>query len=170
MRWSVERTAIAMIVSVGFWHAPVGKPAASMTNRFLTSWDCWNWFSTDVFGIPVLHFDIAWGENEKAMIRDMAVTAAEMLESAGGKNVQPFALENRIPGYSIHEMGTARMGSDPKQSVLNQFQQSHDIKNLFVMDAAGFTSGACQNPTLTIMALAVRSTDHLMDELKKGNL
>ena len=125
---------------------------------------------TDVFGIPVLHFNIAWGENEKTMIRDMAVTAGEMLEASGAKNVRTFALEDRVPGYSIHEMGTARMGSDPKQSVLNQFQQSHDVKNLFVMDAAGFPSGGCQNPTLTIMAMAVRSTDHLMEELKKGNL
>ena len=62
------------------------------------------------------------------------------------------------------------MGADPKASVLNQFQQTHDIKNLFVMDAAGFPSGATQNPTLTIMALAVRSSDYLMEELKKGNL
>jgi choline dehydrogenase-like flavoprotein len=67
-------------------------------------------------------------------------------------------------------MGTARMGSDPKQSVLNQFQQAHDVRNLYVMDAAGFPSGGCQNPTLTIMAMTVRSTDHLMEELKKGNL
>ena len=74
------------------------------------------------------------------------------------------------PGYGIHEMGVARMGADPKTSVLNQFQQTHDIKNLFVMDAAGFASGATQNPTLTIMALAVRSSDYLMQELKKGNL
>jgi choline dehydrogenase-like flavoprotein len=125
---------------------------------------------TDVFGIPVLHFDIAWGENEKTMIRDMAVTAGEMLEASGAKNVRTFALEDRIPGYSIHEMGTARMGNDAKTSVLNQFQQAHDVKNLFVMDAAGFPSGACQNPTLTIMALAVRSTDYLMAEMKKGNL
>jgi choline dehydrogenase-like flavoprotein len=125
---------------------------------------------SDVFGIPVLHFDIAWGENEKTMIRDMAVTAGEMLEAGGAKNVRTFALEDRIPGYSIHEMGTARMGSDPKTSVLNQFQQAHDVKNLFVMDAAGFPSGGCQNPTLTIMAVAVRSTDYLMAEMKKGNL
>jgi choline dehydrogenase-like flavoprotein len=125
---------------------------------------------TDVYGIPVLHFDIAWGENEKTMIRDMAVSAGEMLEASGAKNVRTFALEDRVPGYSIHEMGTARMGSDPKQSVLNQFQQAHDVKNLFVMDAAGFPSGACQNPTLTIMAIAVRSTDYLMAEMKKGNL
>jgi choline dehydrogenase-like flavoprotein len=124
----------------------------------------------DIYGIPVLHFNIAWGENEKTMIRDMAVSAGEMLEASGAKNVRTFALEDRIPGYSIHEMGTARMGSDPKQSVLNQFQQAHDVKNLFVMDAAGFPSGGCQNPTLTIMAMAVRSTDHLMEELKRGNL
>jgi len=125
---------------------------------------------TDVFGIPVLHIDVGWGENEKKMIRDMAVTAGEMLEASGAKNISTFAYEDRIPGYGIHEMGSARMGSDPKQSVLNQFQQSHDVKNLFVMDAAGFPSGACQNPTLTIMAMAVRSTDYLMEQFKKRNL
>jgi choline dehydrogenase-like flavoprotein len=125
---------------------------------------------TDVFGIPVLHIDVAWGENEKKMIRDMGVSAGEMLEAAGAKNVSTYAYEDRIPGYGIHEMGSARMGSDPKQSVLNQFQQSHDVKNLFVMDAAGFPSGGCQNPTLTIMAMAVRSTDYLMEQFKKRNL
>jgi choline dehydrogenase-like flavoprotein len=67
-------------------------------------------------------------------------------------------------------MGGARMGTDPKASVLNSFQQTHDIPNLLVMDASGFPSGGCQNPTLTIMALAVRSTDHLMGEMKRGNL
>jgi choline dehydrogenase-like flavoprotein len=125
---------------------------------------------TDVYGIPVLHFDVSWGENEKKIIRDMAVSASEMLEASGAKNIRPFTLENRIPGYSIHEMGTARMGADAKTSVLNQFQQAHDVKNLFVMDAAGFPSGACQNPTLTIMALAVRSTDYLLGEMKRGNV
>jgi choline dehydrogenase-like flavoprotein len=125
---------------------------------------------TDIFGIPVLHIDVGWGDNERVMIRDMAVTAGEMLEASGAKNVRTFAHEDRIPGYGIHEMGGARMGSDPKQSVLNQFQQSHDVKNLFVMDAAGFPSGACQNPTLTIMAMAVRSTDYLMEQFKKRNL
>jgi len=125
---------------------------------------------TDVFGIPVLHIDMSWGDNEKALIRDMAVSAGEMLEASGAKNIRTYSHEDRIPGYGIHEMGSARMGSDPKQSVLNQFQQSHDVKNLFVMDAAGFPSGACQNPTLTIMAMAVRSTDYLMEQLKKRNL
>ena len=125
---------------------------------------------TDVFGIPVLHFNIAWGENEKAMIRDMAVSAGEMLEASGAKNVRTFALEDRGPGLQHPRDGHGANGSDPKESVLNQFQQAHDVKNLFVMDAAGFPSGGCQNPTLTIMAMAVRSTDHLMEELKKGNL
>lgn len=125
---------------------------------------------TDIYGIPVLHVSMTWGENEKKMIRDMAVTGAEMLEAAGAKNIKPYSFEDRIPGYGIHEMGVARMGNDPKTSVLNQFQQSHDIRNLFVMDAAGFPSGACQNPTLTIMALAVRSSDYLMEEMKKGNI
>jgi choline dehydrogenase-like flavoprotein len=125
---------------------------------------------TDVFGIPVLHIDMGWGENEKKLIRDMALSAAEMLEASGATNIRTFAHEDRVPGYGIHEMGSARMGSDPKQSVLNQFQQTHDIKNLFVMDAAGFPSGGCQNPTLTIMAMAVRSTDYLMEQLKQRNL
>jgi choline dehydrogenase-like flavoprotein len=70
----------------------------------------------------------------------------------------------------IHEVGVARMGTNPKTSVLNQFQQSYDIKNVFVMDGAGFTSSACQNPTLTIMALAVRSCDFLLNEMKRGAL
>lgn len=125
---------------------------------------------TDVYGIPVLHVSMAWGENEKKMIKDMAVTAAEMLEASGARNVRPYSFENRIPGYGIHEMGVARMGADPKTSVLNQFQQTHDVKNLFVMDAAGFTSGGCQNPTLTIMALTVRSSDYLMEQMKAGAL
>jgi len=69
---------------------------------------------------------------------------------------------------ALHEAGMARMGSDPKKSVLNQFQRTHDINNLYVMDASGFTSNPCQNPTLTIMSLCVRSCDFLMQELKKG--
>jgi choline dehydrogenase-like flavoprotein len=113
---------------------------------------------------------MGWSENEHAMIDDMAVTGAEMLEAAGAKNVRPYKVHGRVPGYAIHEVGVARMGHDPKKSVLNQFQQAHDIKNLFVMDGAGFTSGACQNPTITIMALTVRSCDYLMQEMKKGNL
>ncbi|HZA36696.1 MAG TPA: GMC family oxidoreductase [Vicinamibacterales bacterium] len=126
--------------------------------------------TVDAYGIPVLKITMSWGENELKMIPNMALTASEMMEAAGAKNIRPFTVLDRIPGYGIHEMGVARMGADPKTSVLNQFCQSHDIKNLFVMDASAFVSGGCQNPTLTIMALAVRSCDYLMDEMKKGNL
>lgn len=126
--------------------------------------------TVDVYGIPVLRFHMTWGENERAMIPDMAEAAAEMMEAAGGRNIRPFMVPDREPGWGIHELGCARMGADPKTSVLNQFQQTHDIDNLFVMDGASFTSSACQNPTLTIMALAVRSTDFLMSEMKKGSI
>jgi choline dehydrogenase-like flavoprotein len=113
---------------------------------------------------------MTWSENERAMIADMAVSAAEMLEAAGARNVRPWTVADRMPGMGIHEVGVARMGSNSKSSVLNQFQQTHDITNLFVMDGAGFTSSACQNPTLTIMALAVRSCDFLLNEMKRGAL
>jgi choline dehydrogenase-like flavoprotein len=124
----------------------------------------------DAFGIPVLRIHMAWGDNEKKMIPDMAASAAEMMDAAGARSIQPWFVNDRVPGYGIHEMGVARMGADPATSVLNQFQQAWDIDNLFVMDAASFTSGACQNPTLTIMALAVRSTDHVLEEMRRGVL
>jgi choline dehydrogenase-like flavoprotein len=124
----------------------------------------------DVYGIPTLKIHMAWSDNERAMIPDMAASATEMLEAAGAKNIHPYQIPDRIPGYGIHEMGVARMGKDKKTSVLNQYQQAHDVDNLFVMDAAGFTSGGCQNPTLTIMALAVRSTDFLLGEMKNGHI
>jgi choline dehydrogenase-like flavoprotein len=126
--------------------------------------------TVDIYGIPVLRIHMAWGANEKAMIPDMAETAAEMLDAAGATNIRPFVVPDRQPGYGIHELGIARMGHNPRTSVLNQFQQTHDVHNLFVMDGAGFTSSACQNPTLTIMALAVRSTDYLLAEMKRGNI
>jgi choline dehydrogenase-like flavoprotein len=124
----------------------------------------------DAFGIPILKIHMGWGDNERAMIPDMAESAAEMMEAAGAKNIRPFVQPDRVPGYGIHEVGVARMGLDKKTSVLNQYQQSHDVPNLFVMDGSGFTSGACQNPTLTIMALAVRSSDYLLAEMKRGSL
>jgi choline dehydrogenase-like flavoprotein len=126
--------------------------------------------TVDAWGIPALKVTISWSENELAMIPDMANSAAEMLEVGGAKNVRPFQFRNRVPGFGIHEMGVARMGADPKTSVLNQYCQSHDVKNLFVMDGAAFPSGGCQNPTLTIMALAVRSSDYLIAEARKGSL
>jgi choline dehydrogenase-like flavoprotein len=123
----------------------------------------------DTFGIPVLRVHMTYGENQLAMVKDMSDSAAEMLEAAGAKNVRPRAHPS-TPGWAIHEVGIARMGSDPKKSVLNQFEQTHDVKNLFVCDGAAFTSTACQNPTLTIMTLCVRSMDYLMGEMKRGNV
>jgi len=123
----------------------------------------------DRWGIPVLHISMADGPNEKAMSKDIAESIGEMLEASGAKNIRTYA--NPSNGrWAAHEAGLARMGSDPKTSVLNQFQQSHDIRNLFVMDASGFTTNPCQNPTLTIMALCVRSCDYLMGEMKRGNV
>jgi len=99
----------------------------------------------------------------------MAESAAEMIEAIGGKRVRMHT-QSPGPGWAIHEVGIARMGNDTNKSVLNQFQQTHDIKNLFVMDGAAFTSSACQNPTLTIMALCVRSCDYLLDQMRRGDV
>lgn len=123
----------------------------------------------DTFGIPVLRFHMKYGDNERAMFKDIGAAAAEMLEAAGAKNVR-ISDHMNAPGWAIHELGVARMGEDPKASVLNQFEQSHDVKNLFVLDGASFCSSACQNPTLTIMAICVRSCDYMMDEMKKNNI
>jgi len=151
---------------------PVVTVSLGAFGECLARWDNYveiNPKVVDAFGIPVLNFHMKYGENELAMVPDMAESAAEMLEAAGAKNIQTQANPS-APGWAIHEVGIARMGDDPKGSVLNQFQQSHDVKNLFVMDGAGFTSTACQNPTLTMMALCVRSCDHLMQEMKRGNI
>ena len=121
----------------------------------------------DIYGIPVLRIHMSDGENDRAMIQDMGDSAGEMLEAAGAKNIRAYAHPS-APRWALHEAGIARMGSDPKKSVLSQFQQSHDIKNLFVMDASSFASNPCQNPTLTIMALCVRSCDYLMSEFKRN--
>jgi glucoside 3-dehydrogenase (cytochrome c) catalytic subunit len=123
----------------------------------------------DYYGIPVLRIHMSNGPNEEAMVKDMAASAGELLQAAGAKNIRTFADPPR-GRWAVHEAGIARMGEDPKKSVLTQFQQTHDVKNLFVMDASGFPSNPCQNPTLTIMALCVRSCDYLMDEMKKGNV
>jgi choline dehydrogenase-like flavoprotein len=123
----------------------------------------------DRWGIPVIRFHYTFGDNEKKMCEDMADAAQEMFEAAG---FEILDVSRRVltEGWSIHELGTARMGSDPKNSVLNQFQQSHDVKNLFVVDGSSHVNASCQNPTWTIMALAWRSCDYLASEFGKGNL
>ena len=123
----------------------------------------------DIFGLPTLNVDATWGENEKTMRKDMKESAAEMLEAAGFKNVQVFDNINNM-GLGIHEMGTCRMGKDPKTSVLNKWNQVHEAPNVFVTDGGAMTSSGCQNPSLTYMALTARAADRAVSELKKGNL
>lgn len=123
----------------------------------------------DAWGQPVLEFNCEFKENEKLMRKDMDQDAANMLEAAGLKNVTPFNRES-YPGGAIHEMGTARMGCDPKDSMLNEWNQVHSVKNVFVTDGACMTSSACQNPSLTYMALTARAADYAVSELKKMNL
>lgn len=120
----------------------------------------------DAWGIPAVRIVIELRENERAMLKDMADSAAEMLEAAGGTHVRT----RNNPRWASHEVGTARMGTDPKTSVLTPFQQLHDVANLFVMDGSGFPSGGWTNPTLTMMALAVRSTDQLLERMKRGDV
>ena len=123
----------------------------------------------DRWGIPVLRFHYQFGDNERKMAADMVDTAREMFESAGFEIVD-VSKNLLTEGWSIHELGTARMGTDPKRSVVNPFQQSHDVKNLFVVDGSTHVSAANQNPTWTIMALCWRSCDYLADRLRKGEI
>jgi len=123
----------------------------------------------DINGLPTLTMDAGWKENEITMRKDMANSAAEMLEAAGFKNVNTYD-SGCNPGLGIHEMGTARMGKDPKTSVLNKYNQIHACKNVFMTDGAFMTSAGCQNPSLTYMAFTARAADHAVSELKKGNL
>ena len=123
----------------------------------------------DKWGLPTLTFDVEWKENEYNMQKDMMNDCAEMLEAAGYKNVQTYNNKS-YPGLGIHEMGTARMGNDPKTSVLNKYNQIHAVKNVFITDGACMTSSACQNPSITYMALTARACDFAVKELKKQNL
>jgi choline dehydrogenase-like flavoprotein len=123
----------------------------------------------DKWGMPLVVFNAELRENEHRMRVDMANDAKEMLEAAGLKNVKTFD-RGSFPGMAIHEMGTARMGRDPKTSVLNQHNQVHAAKNVFLTDGACMTSAACVNPSLTYMALTARAADFAVDELKKRNL
>jgi choline dehydrogenase-like flavoprotein len=123
----------------------------------------------DKWGMPILDIDMAYGPNEFAMRKDIAAEARETLQAADLEGVQSFD-NGPHPGEVIHEMGTARMGADPKQSVLNRFNQCHDAANVFVTDGSCMASTACQNPSLTYMALTARACAHAVDALKRGEL
>jgi choline dehydrogenase-like flavoprotein len=123
----------------------------------------------DAWNIPVLRIDTRYTDNEINMARDAVNTSIALAEAAGfevlTKNYDP-----NPPGYSIHELGTCRMGDNPKTSVLNKWSQSHDIKNLFVVDGASFVSSGWQNPTMTIVALAMRASEYLAEQIRLGNV
>jgi choline dehydrogenase-like flavoprotein len=120
----------------------------------------------DAWGIPALRISMTHGENELIMMKDAAATAAEMLEAAGARNITTVSAPS-MPGMAIHELGTARMGNDPKRSVVNAWNQLHDVPNIFLMDGACFVSSGCQNPTLTMMAITVRACDRLIERFRK---
>lgn len=121
----------------------------------------------DAWGIPALRITMTHGANEIAMMRDAAAAAAEMLEAAGARRITTNS-SLAMPGMAIHELGTARMGTDPSKSVVNAFSQLHDVPNVFVMDGACFVSSGCQNPTLTMMAITVRACDHLIERFRNN--
>lgn len=132
--------------------------------------------AVDQWGIPVLRFHFKWSENELLQAKDMQETFKAIVEAAGGQYLKrtrsdgPYPFGIQPGGKVIHEVGTARMGSDPKTSVLNGFCQAHDVKNLFVTDGAPLVTNPDKNPTLTIMALSWRASEHLLDEARKGNI
>lgn len=123
----------------------------------------------DKWGLPILAMDAEIKDNEKKMRKDIVAEAKAMLEIAGIKDVKTHDYGHNV-GDGIHEMGTARMGRDPKTSVLNMHNQIWDAKNVFVTDGAMMTSSACQNPSLTYMAMTARAANFAADELKKGNI
>jgi choline dehydrogenase-like flavoprotein len=123
----------------------------------------------DAWGIPTLKIHCDWSENEHAMSRDIAIQAAEILAAGGAKDITVWQ-KISAPGLAIHEMGTARMGRDPKTSVLNANNQAHDAKNLFMTDGACMVSASCVNPSLTYMALTARACDFAVSAMKKNEL
>lgn len=123
----------------------------------------------DSWGLPLAKIHFQFKDNETAMRKDMKESAVEMLTAAGFSNITPFDYHS-VGGDCVHEMGTVRMGKDPKTSVLNEWNQLHDVKNVFVTDGSCMTSSACQNPSLTYMALTARACDYAVTALKKGTL
>ena len=142
-----------------------GETLPDSKNRMYLNYD-----KLDEWGLPTITFDADFGENEMAMRKDMQEQAVKMLQAAGFKNVEGYDNpKGRGMGLGIHEMGTARMGKDPKTSVLNQYNQIHACTNVYVTDGAFMTSAGCQNPSLTYMAFTARAANHAAEQLKKNN-
>ncbi len=142
-----------------------GESACRITPNYVSI----NKEKLDAWGIPTLNIDCKWGDNERTMSKDIAIQAAEMLAASGAREIGVYQ-DISAPGLGIHEMGTARMGRDPKTSVLNAHNQAHDAKNLFMTDGACMVSAACVNPSLTYMALTARACDFAVTSMKKNEL
>ena len=123
----------------------------------------------DKWGMAIPHIDVVLRDNEHKMVKHILDDGKAMIEAAGGIVISQ-ASEPGVPGLGIHEMGTARMGTDPKTSVLGKFNQAHDVPNLYITDGAAMASSGCQNPSLTYMALSARAANHAADLLKEGQL
>jgi choline dehydrogenase-like flavoprotein len=124
----------------------------------------------DAWGIPALHINTKYTDNELNMCRDAVETSIQLAEACGGIDILAKNAEPNPPGYSIHELGTCRMGDNAKTSVLNKWNQSHDIKNLFVVDGSSFVSSGWQNPSMTILALSMRASEYLAEQMRQGNI
>jgi choline dehydrogenase-like flavoprotein len=148
----------------GFTATAMGEVLPRYNNRVTISPDV-----TDAWGIPALHFDCRYTDNEFNMARD-AVNVLEELADDCGWEVITRRPEMFPPGYSIHELGTCRMGEDPRTSVLNRWNQSHDVRNLFVVDGSSFVTGGSQNPTMTILALSMRASEYLAEQMRTGEI
>jgi choline dehydrogenase-like flavoprotein len=123
----------------------------------------------DDWGVPLLKISVDYDDNDEKMKKDYIEQLTEMFTSAGFTNIRP-SVNHQSPGLDIHEMGGARMGNDPKNSILNKWNQLHACKNVFVTDGACMTSTSCQNPSLTYMALTARAADYAVSEMQKGNI
>lgn len=156
------------ILKPGTWNVNLlafGETLPDHKNRMYLDYD-----KKDDWGLPTVTFDADFGENELAMRKDMQEQAIKMLEAAGFKNIRGYDnTRGRAMGLGIHEMGTARMGLDPKTSILNKYNQVHACTNIYVTDGSFMTSSGCQNPSLTYMAFTARAANHAAKEFKKSN-
>jgi choline dehydrogenase-like flavoprotein len=148
----------------GFWLGGFGEMLPNPENRVTIDPEV-----NDKWGIPAAHIACSLGANEMAMTNDMQVTAAELLAAAGAREIHTYR-SPILPGLCIHEMGTARMGRDPKTSVLNAHNQAHSVRNLFITDGACMASSANQNPSITYMALTARAVNYAVEQLRRRDL
>jgi choline dehydrogenase-like flavoprotein len=155
------------ITQPGPWHVFMmmqGETVPRYENHVRLSTD-----QTDAWGVPQLVTSIGYTDNDAKMMDDFLVQGAEMLDKAGCKNIRPYD-DHRNPGLDIHEMGGARMGRDPKTSILNAHNQIHSCRNVFVTDGAAMASTGSQNPSITFMALTARAVNYAVGEMKRKNL